>query len=181
MPRMTTRETESRPTLQASLEKRWMILHTKARQEKAVAKYLAASNVEHDLPLVERTTVTRGRKHRSEVPLFASYVFVKGEKQAAYDAIATKRVASFIEVNDQAKLEEELAAIHLALQSGFEVEEFPRLAIGARARVTKGPLLGVEGVVIDEARRTCLILHVEMLGRGAAVEIERDLLEEIED
>ena len=39
MPRMTTRETESRPTLQASLEKRWMILHTKARQEKAVAKY----------------------------------------------------------------------------------------------------------------------------------------------
>jgi transcription antitermination factor NusG len=178
---MTNHETDSPSTLHTPIEKRWMILHTKARQEKAVAKYLSASGIEHDLPLVERTTITRGRKHRSEVPLFSSYVFVKGEKQAAYDAIATKRVASFIEVNDQARLEEELAAIHLALQSGFEVEEFPKLAIGSRARVTKGPLLGVEGVVIQEARRTCLVLHVEMLGRGAAVEIERDLLEEIED
>lgn len=178
---MTNHETDSPSTLHTPIEKRWMILHTKARQEKAVAKYLSASGIEHDLPLVERTTITRGRKHRSEVPLFSSYIFVKGEKQAAYDAIATKRVASFIEVNDQARLEEELAAIHLALQSGFEVEEFPKLAIGSRARVTKGPLLGVEGVVIQEARRTCLVLHVEMLGRGAAVEIERDLLEEIED
>jgi transcription antitermination factor NusG len=178
---MTNHETDSPSTLHTPIEKRWMILHTKARQEKAVAKYLSASGIEHDLPLVERTTITRGRKHRSEVPLFSSYIFVKGEKQAAYNAIATKRVASFIEVNDQARLEEELAAIHLALQSGFEVEEFPKLAIGSRARVTKGPLLGVEGVVIQEARRTCLVLHVEMLGRGAAVEIERDLLEEIED
>jgi transcriptional antiterminator RfaH len=178
---MTIGETESRPTMQTPLEMRWMILHTKARQEKAVAKFLTASGIEYDLPLVERTTVTRGRKHRSEVPLFASYVFVRGEKQAAYDAIATKRVASFIEVNDQTRLEEELAAIRLALQSGLEIEEFPRLAIGARARVTKGPLLGVEGVIIEEARRTCLVLHVKMLGRGAAVEIERDLLEEIED
>jgi transcription antitermination factor NusG len=178
---MTNHETDSPSTLHTPIEKRWMILHTKARQEKAVAKYLSASGIEHDLPLVERTTITRGRKHRSEVPLFSSYIFVKGEKQAAYNAIATKRVASFIEVNDQARLEEELAAIHLALQSGFEVEEFPKLAIGSRARVTKGPLFGVEGVVIQEARRTCLVLHVEMLGRGAAVEIERDLLEEIED
>ena len=114
---MTNHETDSPSTLHTPIEKRWMILHTKARQEKAVAKYLSASGIEHDLPLVERTTITRGRKHRSEVPLFSSYIFVKGEKQAAYNAIATKRVASFIEVNDQARLEEELAAIHLALQS----------------------------------------------------------------
>lgn len=178
---MTNHETDSPSTLHAPLDKRWMILHTKARQEKAVAKFLAAGGIEHDLPLVERVTLTRGRKHRSEVPLFSSYIFVKGEKQAAYDAIATKRVASFIEVNDQTRFEAELAAIHLALESGFEVEEFPKLAIGTSARVTKGPLLGVEGIVIEEARRTCLVLHVEMLGRGAAVEIERDFLEEIED
>ena len=41
--------------------------------------------------------------------------------------------------------------------------------------------MGTEGVVIEEARRTRLVLHVEILGRGASVEIERDLLEAIED
>lgn len=157
-----------------------MVLHTRARQEKAVARHLEAAGVEHDLPLIERTTVTRGRKHRSMVPLFSGYVFVRGELQDAYDAISTRRVATFLEVPDQHRLETELKRIHEAIASGLPIEEFPRLAIGSRARVTKGPLMGTEGVVIEEARRTCLVLHVEILGRGASVEIERDLLEPIE-
>ncbi|MEE2973231.1 MAG: transcription termination/antitermination NusG family protein [Planctomycetota bacterium] len=167
-------------SLTAPVQRHWMVLHTKARQEKAVARHLAAAGVEHDLPLVERVTVTRGRKHRSEVPLFTGYVFIKGEKQDAYDAISTRRVANFLHVADPERLEYELARVHAAIRSGLPVEEFPRLAIGQRARVTKGPLAGAEGVVIEEARRTCLILHVEILGRGASVEIEADLLEPLD-
>ena len=158
-----------------------MVLHTKARQEKAVARHLEAAGVRHDLPLVERVTVTRGRKHRSQVPLFASYVFAFGEKQDAYDAISTRRVVQYIEVEDQKKLEMELASIHAAIESGLPVDEYPGLAVGQRARVVKGPLMGVEGFVIEEARRSCLVLHVETLGRGASVEIERDLLEPLDD
>ena len=146
-----------------------------------MARHLAAAGVKHDLPLVERITVTRGRKHRAEIPLLTGYVFLKGEKQDAYDAISTKRVASFIEVRDEARLEEELRQIHEAIASGLPIEEFTQIAVGQRARVTKGPLLGTEGVVIEEARRTRLVLHVEILGQGASVEIERDLLELIED
>ncbi|MBC02664.1 MAG: antitermination protein NusG [Phycisphaerae bacterium] len=168
-------------TIRSPVERRWMVLHTRARQEKAVARHLDAAGVKHDLPLVERVTMTRGRKHRSEVPLFSNYVFVYGEKQDAYDAISTRRVVRYLEVEDQAKLERELQAIHTAIRSGLPIDEHPGLAIGQRARVVKGPLAGVEGFVIDEARRSCLILHVETLGRGASVEIERDLLEPIED
>ena len=174
-------ETSNFGSLRDPVERRWMVLHTKARQEKAVARHLAATGVEHELPLVERVTVTRGRKHRAEIPLFTGYVFLKGEKQDAYDAISTKRVASFIEVRDEARLEEELAQIREAIASGLPIEEFTQIAVGQRARVTKGPLMGTEGVVIEEARRTRLVLHVEILGRGASVEIERDLLEAIED
>lgn len=160
---------------------RWMVLHTKARQEKAVARHLQAAGVVHDLPLVERVTVTRGRKHTSQIPLFASYVFLYGEKQQAYDAISTRRVVQYLDVEDQEGLERELAAINTAIRNGMPIEEHQGLAIGQRARVLKGPLAGVEGVVIEEARRSCLVLHVETLGRGASVEIERDLLESLED
>ena len=85
------------------------------------------------------------------------------------------------QVEDQEKLERELATVHAAIQSGLPVDEHPGLAVGQRARVVKGPLIGIEGFVIEEARRSCLVLHVETLGRGAGVEIERDLLEPIED
>ena len=168
-------------TVHAPVARHWMVLHTKARQEKAVARHLEAAGVKYDLPLVERVTVTRGRKHRSEVPLFSSYVFAYGEKQDAYNAISTRRVVQYLEVDDQEKLEQELASIHTALQSGLPIDEYPGLAVGQRARVVKGPLLGVEGFVIEEARRSCLVLHVETLGRGASVEIDRDLLEPLDD
>lgn len=163
------------------MQRRWMVLHTKPRQEKAVARHLDAAGVKYDLPLVERITMTRGRKHRSDVPLFASYVFVYGERQDAYDAISTRRVVRWLEVEDQEQITTELASIHQAIQSGLPIDEYPGLAIGQRARVIKGPLLGIEGFVIEEARRSCLVLHVETLGRGASVEIERDLLEPLED
>ena len=166
--------------LNHSPDEQWIVLHTKARQEKAVARHLEASGCAFELPLVERVTITRGRKHRAEIPLFSGYVFLKGEKQDAYDAVATKRVCNIIEVKDQGRLEADLSQIRSAIQSGLRMEEFPQIAIGTRCRVRKGPLQDVEGIVIDEARRTCLILHVEILGRGAAVEIERDLLEPIE-
>lgn len=168
-------------SVRTPVQRRWMVLHTKARQEKAVARHLEAAGVKYDLPLVERVTVTRGRKHRSEVPLFSSYVFAFGEKQDAYDAISTRRVVQYLDVEDQEKLESELASVHAAIRSGLPIDEYPGLAVGQRARVVKGPLLGVEGVVIEEARRSCLVLHVETLGRGASVEIERDLLESLED
>lgn len=158
----------------------WIVLHTKARQEKAVARHLEASGCAFELPLIERVTITRGRKHRAEIPLFSGYVFLKGEKQDAYDAVATKRVCNIIEVKDQGGLEAELSQIRNAIESGLRIEEFPQIAIGTRCRVRKGPLRDVEGIVVERARRTCLILHVEILGRGAAVEIERDLLEPIE-
>jgi transcription antitermination factor NusG len=167
-------------TVHAPVERRWMVLQTKARQEKAVARHLSAAGVRHDLPLVERITVTRGRKHRSRVPLFPSYVFVFGEKQDAYDAIATRRVVKYLEVEDQDGLQDELAVVHSAIQSGLPIDEYPGLAMGHRARVVKGPLLGIEGIVIEEARRSRLVLHVETLGRGASIEIERDLLEPVE-
>ena len=170
----------SPPQLNRSLPPTWMVLHTKSRQEKAVARHLEASGCTFDLPLIERTTISHGRKHRSEVPLFSGYVFLKGEKQEAYDAMATKRVCNIIEVKDQTNLISELSRIHDALKSGLPIEEYPQVAIGTRCRVKSGPLKDVEGVVIEEARRTCLILHVETLGRGAAVEIERDLLLPVE-
>ena len=175
------RETDhSTPDPTTPLSGEWIVLHTKARQEKAVARHLEAAGCEYDLPLVRRVTRTRGRKHESDIPLFSGYVFLKGERQQAYDAMATKRVCRIIEVKDQGALELELRQIHDAIDSGLPVEEFDEAIIGTRRRVTSGPLQGTEGVVIEEARRTRLVLHVEILGRGAAVEIDRSLLEPVD-
>ena len=174
--------TEPIPTLNPTepVADKWMVLHTKSRQEKAVARHLEAAGCDFDLPLLHRTTTTKGRKHESDIPLFSGYVFLKGQLQDAYDAMATKRICNIIEVKDQQSLESQLQKIHEAIDTGLPVEEYPQMAKGTRCRVTSGPLQGTEGVVIEHGRKTRLVLQVEILGIGAAVEINQDELETVD-
>lgn len=69
----------------------WYVLHTKSRQEKALAQTLEASGVAYFLPLVTRTRFYGRRKATVVMPLFPSYVFLRGELEDAYFADRTKR------------------------------------------------------------------------------------------
>ncbi len=57
---------------------RWYVVQTRSRQEKALARTLAASGIDHYLPLTKRPRYRRGRKRFVEEPLLASYLFLFG-------------------------------------------------------------------------------------------------------
>ena len=65
---------------------RWWCLHTKPRQEKAVARFLRTQNISYYLPQVVKVDRTpQGRKIRSVIPLFNSYLFLLGDDFARVD------------------------------------------------------------------------------------------------
>ncbi len=161
----------------ASRQKQWTVLRTRSRQEKAVSRCLAARNVEHYLPLIERITRIQGRRAHSRVPLFPGYVFYFGELDDGYDIMATKRACELLPVHDQDRFAHELGQIRRALVEGAQLELYPFAVVGRRCRVRKGPFRGIEGVVVDRRGNARLILHVDILGRGAALDVDADLLE----
>lgn len=161
------------------LNSRWMVLHTKSRQEKAVARQLGAQGVSIYLPLVDRTRLVRGRKMRSQLPLFPGYLFLFGERDDGFAAISTKRVCRIIEVQDQDRFVEEIEQIAQALTAGAELDLYPFATEGQRCRITRGPFYGLEGVVLERKRLARLVLQVDILGQGAALEVDADFLEPV--
>lgn len=155
---------------------RWHVLHTRSRQEKALAESLDARGLEYFLPLIKAPRYYGRRKLVSELPLFPGYVFLRGTLDEVYEADRTKRVAHVIAVNDQARLEEELAAIRQALASEATFDPFPYLVRGVRVEVIAGPLRGIRGMVESRTRRDRLILQVDVLGQATSVEIDGSLL-----
>ena len=113
-------------------------------------------------------------------PLFQSYVFFCGTVEDRYLAMTTNRLCQVLPVRDQDAFVSELAALECALKSNMQLDPYSFAAIGKRCRVVKGPLRGIEGVVIERNRVTRLVLQVSMLGQGAALEIGADLLEPID-
>ena len=103
----------------------WFVLHTRSRQEKAVADALQASHTWCFLPLMTHTRVYRGRKIQVQSPLLPSYVFMKGQADQAYQLDRNKRLANIIAVTNQARLEWELGNIRRAMDANVPLDPYP--------------------------------------------------------
>ncbi len=158
----------------------WWVAHTKARFEKAFAWDLLRRDICYFLPMIERVRVSGGRKRHVQAPLFTSYVFFCGNDEDRYAALATNRLCQTIEVPDQAKLIRELSAVEKALAGKTQLDPYPFAATGRRCRIRSGPFQGFEGVVIRRDKLAQIVLEVSILGQGASMEIEADLLESID-
>lgn len=159
---------------------RWQVLHTRSRQEKAVAELLDAAGVEVFLPLIRKVRYYGHRQRVAELPLFPSYVFVWGPHEAIFPAIASKRAVGAVRASDQARLDRELLHLKLALNGQADLDPYPFLEAGRPVRVTAGPFKGIEGLVEERRSPDRLILQIHTLGRATALEIDPSILEPLD-
>lgn len=157
----------------------WWVGHTKSRFEKTFAWELTARTIGYFLPLVERITISSGKKRRVMAPLFPSYVFFCGTNDDRYTALTTNCLCQVLPVKDQERMVSELVSLEVALRNKMRLDPYSFAEVGRRCRVAKGPLQGVEGIVIERNRATHLVLQVSILGKGAMLEISPDLLEPV--
>lgn len=163
-------------------EKLWWCLHTRPRQEKATARDLRAQKIAFYLPqVVHEDRTPQGRKTRSVLPLFTSYLFILADEQERVQSMKRNRLVRVIDVADQAGLDHDLRQIHQLLASGLAVVAEPVVPVGARVRILTGPLTGIEGRVIRRGKRDQFVAVVHFLGSGATVDLEDWQVEQLPD
>jgi transcription antitermination factor NusG len=157
----------------SNAERLWYCLHTKPRQEKATARDLRARQVPFYLPQIIREDRTpNGRKTRSLLPLFGSYLFLFGDEADRLVALKGNRLVRIIEVVDQENLVHDLRQIYQMLRSGLAIEPEHTAPVGSRVRIASGPLIGLEGTVVRRGKDSHFVAVVQMLGLGATVALE---------
>jgi len=159
----------------------WWVIHTKSRNEKALAQDMISKNINYFLPMNWKVTHQRGRKVRSLLPLFGGYMFFCGDESQRTQILQTNRVANLIEVKSQEKLLKELLQIEQAFKSGADLAPHKYIKAGQRCKVLTGPLAELEGIAIKTKNATRLVLQIDMLGQAASVEIDTDLIEIVEE
>jgi len=161
--------------------KQWYVLHTRSRQEKAVADHLAARNVEYFLPLARQVRFYGKRKAAVDLPIFPNYVFLCGEIEDAYNADRNGRLVNILSVADQERLVWELGNVRKAIKAQMTLDTCPHLHEGMCVEVRSGPMGGLQGVVDKRCRQlNRLVLQVDMLGRAVSVEVDASLLDPID-
>jgi hypothetical protein len=158
----------------------WSVAHTKSRNEKALAHDLLAKGIPYFLPMTLNIRRHRQRTFKSLLPVFTGYLFFCGKELERVEVLRTNRVAGVIDVVDQGKLVAELSQIDRALRVGAPLLPHDYIRKGQWCRVIAGPLMGLEGIVLDVRKVTRLILQIEMLGQATCVEIDMQMIEPID-
>jgi transcription antitermination factor NusG len=164
----------------ADSERRWWAAYTKARQEKAFARELAKFAVPFYLPLVERSTLVRGRRVQVWTPLFSGYVFLFVGEDERLRALKTNRLSQLIPVSDQERLRRDLAQVQKLIATQAEVTLEPRIVPGQRVRVKTGAFMGIEGLVESRRGGYRLIVEVSFLQQGVSVELDELSVERLD-
>jgi transcriptional antiterminator RfaH len=162
-------------------ERWWWVLHTKPRQEKALARELVRARVPFYLPLIERKNLVRGHLLSSYVPLFTSYLFVRATGAERIAALSTRRTVRSLQVRDQELLRADLLQVHRLITSGLPITPEQQLYPGVTVEVRTGSLAGLKGKIIREASGGRFVVQVDFIQQGASVTLDDYLLAAIDD
>lgn len=158
----------------------WSLVHTKPRNEKALAGHLAKLGIGFFLPLARCSRRYGGRTVQVQIPLFPGYLFLCGGEEERYATLTTHRAVNVIRVANQEGLKEELRHLYRVTTSEEPVDLYPGIRRGRRCRVIRGILKGLEGVVLRRRDVCRVYVAIEILGQSAEVEIDPSLLEPID-
>lgn len=169
---MTTVEADAVP---------WYALYTRHQHEKLVAEILSKKGFEVFLPLYEAAHRWKDRTKLLTLPLFPSYVFLRGGLDRQLHIVTTPGVHSIVAIGSRAAAipEAEITAVRRTLESSARVEPHPFLKCGDRVRVVSGPLEGIEGILTRVKNLFRLVISVEMLQKSVAVEVEASIVERV--
>jgi len=151
----------------------WYALRTRSRHEKIVRDQLLHQGIEPLLPTVKRLSQWKDRKKEVEVPLFSGYCFVRFNADQKLPVLKTVGVVDIVGGGQRPEPipDEEITAIQTLMTSVLPYDPHPYLQEGMKVEVIRGPLQGVQGILLRKDKRHRLILGVRIIQQAAAVEI----------
>jgi transcription termination/antitermination protein NusG len=163
---------EDRLPLPAARE--WFAVYTVSCHEKRVAQHCSAREIEHYLPLRRRLTRWRnGCTVLIERPLFPGYLFVKIEKLHRVRILELPGVQSLIGRGREpvALPGSEIEILRRGLDQ-LNADPCPYLNIGEKARVKRGPLQGMTGIVVRRKNDVRFVLSIDLIMKSVSLEID---------
>jgi transcription antitermination factor NusG len=152
----------------------WYAAYTSANHEKRVAEQLAQRKVENFLPLYEAVHRWKDRRVRLQLPLFPGYVFVCLPLSEKLKILQLPGVARLVGFGDRpvSLPEEEIESLRRGLRGNVKMEPHPYLSEGRRVRIMRGPLTGMEGVLLRKKGNLRLVLSIDLLMRSIVVDVD---------
>ncbi len=153
---------------------RWYALTVHHQHERQAERLLRSQGFDTLVPVYRSRRQWSDRVKEIEAPLFSGYVFCRFDAQDRILVEDTPGVVQIVKFNGRpAPLHDwEIEEIRTMVRSGVRLSPWPYLKAGDRVLVERGPLRGLEGVLLREGTESRLGVGVELLQRSIAAEMD---------
>jgi transcription antitermination factor NusG len=155
----------------------WYGIRVRSKCEKLVSATLEGKGYEAFLPLYRAGRVWSDRSKELDLPLFPGYTFCRLDVQSRLMPVfTTPGVISIVGAGRTPVpiSTSELDTVRAVIKSGLLALPWPSLIAGTRVFIERGPLAGVEGMILKTDKRWRLLVSISLLQRAVSVEIDRE-------
>ena len=153
--------------------KNWFAVFTVPRHEKRVEAHFHIREIESFLPVYSTTRQWKDRSKRTlQLPLFASYIFVRIGCSGRLPVLQVPGVISI--VGGRQPLPVPDSYIHW-LREGLrqgKIEPHDNLTAGTRVRICSGAMIGYEGVLVRKKNNFHVVLTLDVIMKSVTVEVD---------
>lgn len=158
----------------SSLTQPWFAVQVKGRREKFAHEFLLAKGYESFLPLYKCRRHWSDRIKNLDLPLFPGYVFCRFNIYHRLPILQTPGILCIVGIGKVPVpiSEGEISAIRSVIEARLPTQPWPFLEAGQRIRLRRGPLEGLDGIVLQIKSSFRLVVSVKLLQRSVAAEID---------
>jgi transcription antitermination factor NusG len=153
---------------------RWYALSVRVRHEKLVTRHLQYEGIHYFLPLYRSVRRWKDRRKELDLALFPGYLFVKVKRGDRMAVLRAPGVRQFVTAQGQPAVvaEAEIRALESSFAAGLNLHPHPYLCHGRRVRVTRGALIGTEGIMVRRKEGFRLVLSIALITRSVLLEVD---------
>ena len=113
-----------------------------------------------------------------ELPLFPGYVFCQFDRMNRLPILTVPGIVHIVGIGRSPMPvdDTEIASIQAAVKSGLPSQPWPFLEAGDKVRIERGPLSGVEGILLGFRGQQRLVLSITLLQRSVGVLVDTALV-----
>jgi transcription antitermination factor NusG len=157
-------------------ESRWYAVRTRSRFEGVTAAALRDKGFVEFLPIWRSRRQWSDRVKELDLPLFPGYVFCRFSARDQYPVLNSPGVVHIVSAGT--KLipieDQEIECVRMICAAGVPAIPWTEIVAGQRLMIVRGPLKGIEGILVSVKDQYRLVVSISILQRSVSAELQRD-------
>lgn len=153
----------------------WFAIHTRYQHERIVESGLAGKGFRTFLPTYKEIRSWGDRRKVISTPLFPGYMFASDARERRLDILTVPGACGVVSIQGiPAPIpQEDMETVMKVAACAESLRPHPFLRRGDMVKVISGPLSGIDGVLVKEKGGCWVVISIQLLGRSAAVAVDR--------